>query len=567
MYKNTILSVATLLFLSFNVYAQEANNIQNVSNNVNIAQANNAIKNGNSSAETRNKEANPIIVNSNSELQNTTKVNESDKIYVEKFFFVGNRVLENTELKLAIQAYEKKRLSFQEITNVSNVITNYYRKKGYVISYAYIPEQVVKDSAIQISIVEGKIGEVTVNGITGKKLKFVQDFLEPLKGGIVLDSHILERSLLLINSFMGMTATATLAPGENAGTSNIIVNVVESNPYRVYIGFDNFGTKETNEYRLVAAATFANLFKSGDRISLNFSTGLDNFKFIELLNARLDYKLPLGNDGTQLGFAYARSDYQATKDFKKLELKGFSNDYSLYVEYPALLRSIATINFNASFNVKDAQDELLNTEFRKDTLFNFYVGINGDIYPWYGASMYYNFGMYQGANPMFNGSQHSSRSSNEENGGYSERFYLDFQYYQNIVSFFRTRLFFAAQTTTETSFAPEKFYIGGINSVRGFESGIDSGDHGYKLNIEAEFDLYTPRVKMFAFYDRGQVGNYDNAQNRPYKEASLDSVGVGLRIYPYRGFTLAVDYGYPLQSSQKHEASWGKIYGRISYDF
>lgn len=559
MYKNIILFIVVLLLVSTTGYAQNQN--------VSISQVNNSIKNEELLKEKRNRQTKPIIVKSNNDLKNTTSITGNEKIYVNKFKFIGNRVIETEALDIITLDYEKKDLSFQEISEVANLVTAYYRKKGYVISYAYIPEQVVKDSEVQIAIVEGKIGEVIISGFSGKKLKFAENFLKPLKGGLVLDSHVLERSLLLINSFMGLSATATLAPGPVPGTSNIIITAEESKPYRIYVGFDNFGTEETNQYRFVGAASIANVFTTGDRFSLNFLTGLDNFKFVELLNARLDYKIPLGYDGVQLGFAYARSDYQATKVYKDLGLQGFSNDYSLYVDYPILLRSLGTVNLNVSFNVKDAQDKILDQNFRKDTLFNFFVGINGDIYPWAGASMYYNFGMYQGANPMFNGSSFSSSSSNNANGGYAERFYLDFQYYQNIVSFFRTRVLFAAQTTTESSFAPEKFYIGGLNSVRGYESGIDSGDHGYKLNIEGEFDLYTPRAKFFVFYDRGQVGNFESAINKSYKEASLNSVGGGFRFYPYKGLTIAIDYGFPLYSSRKHEASWGKIYGRISYDF
>ena len=50
------------------------------------------------------------------------------------------------------------------------------------------------------------------------------------------------------------------------------------------------------------------------------------------------------------------------------------------------------------------------------------------------------------------------------------------------------RLFLSGQWTSGTTFAGERFYIGGIYSVRGFESGLESGDNGYRLSGEAEFD-------------------------------------------------------------------------------
>ena len=128
------------------------------------------------------------------------------------------------------------------------------------------------------------------------------------------------------------------------------------------------------------------------------------------------------------------------------------------------------------------------------------------------------------------------------------------------------RLFLSGQFTSGTTFAGERFYIGGIYSVRGFESGIESGDNGYRLSIEAEFDLGIPQIKALLFYDRGQVFNY-NADFFGYSSASLDSAGAGLRFYPWKGLAIKFDYGYPLMSSQNREAGWGVIYGRISYDF
>ncbi|MDE7314145.1 MAG: BamA/TamA family outer membrane protein, partial [Mucispirillum sp.] len=127
-------------------------------------------------------------------------------------------------------------------------------------------------------------------------------------------------------------------------------------------------------------------------------------------------------------------------------------------------------------------------------------------------------------------------------------------------------LFFSGQWVSGTIFSGERFYIGGIYSVRGFESGLESGDNGYRLSVEAEFDLGIPHIKALVFYDRGQVFNY-NADYHGYGSASLDSAGAGLRFYPWKGLAIKFDYGYPLMSSQNREAGWGVIYGRISYDF
>lgn len=512
------------------------------------------------------RDKNAKIIEERELLQNLPTEKSSETVYVSDFDFMGNRVISKDELRLELLDYLERNLTLKELNEAAEVITAYYRKKGYIISYAYIPPQIVNNSSVVMNIVEGEIGEVIVEGLSDYKKDFVLRYLTPLKTGIILESGMLERRLLLLNSFMDLKVNATLKPGKRAGTSDIVVYAEDTNPYRITLSVDNYGSYQTDEYRLNGAAMVGNIIKSGDRLALNLSMGLDNFNPLELFFARIDYRLPFGSEGFKAGFAYSRSQYKATRDFKPLDLEGFSDDYSLYTEYPVILRSRGTLNFGGAFNAKYAVDKLLGSINSMDTIFNLGLSLYGEAYPWSGANIYYSLTFYQGLNGFLGGSDYSHSSSNPNADGYYEKFYFDMEYHQFITWFFRLRAYFAAQWTSGSTFSSEKFYVGGMYSVRGFESGLESGDYGYRFSLEAEFDLAIPQVKALVFYDRGQVGNY-NVDFSGYKDASLDSAGVGFRFYPWRGLALKFDYGYPINSSRGHDAGWGKVYGRISYDF
>lgn len=515
----------------------------------------------------RDKNAN--IISEQELLDNLPTETSEETVHVSAFDIKGNRVISKKELLLLLGDYIERNLSLRQLNEVANIITNYYRNEGYIISYAYIPPQVVTNNTIVINVVEGEIGEIIVEGLSDYKKDFILKHLTPLRRGIILDTKVLERRLLLLNSYMDLKVNATLKPGKRKGTSNIIIYAQDTTPYRASVSIDNYGNKLTNEYRLNGAAMIGNIIKSGDRLALNLSLGLDNFNPWQLFFGRIDYRVPFGSDGFKLGFAYSRSNYIVTNTFDLLGLEGYSNDYSLYTEYPLFLRNKWTVNLGAGIYVKDTADKMniYGTDMgTNDLLVTAGLSLFGEIYPWVGANMYYTMAFSQGLNGFLQASHYSADASNPYASGYYEKLYVDYEYHQFITWFFRMRLMLSGQFVSGTTFASERFYIGGIYSVRGFSSGLESGDNGYRISVEAEFDLGIPHIKALVFYDRGQVFNYDKDYYL-YANASLDSVGAGLRFYPWRGLAIKFDYGYPIMSSRNHDAGWGAVYGRISYDF
>ena len=515
------------------------------------------------------RDRNAKIITEEELLEKLPKETSAETVYVSTFDITGNRVINKKELQLLLGDYIERNLTLQQLNDAANVITKYYRNKGYIISYAYIPPQVVNNSTIVIAVVEGEIGDIYVEGLSDYKKEFVLKHLAPLQKGLILDTKTLERRLLILNSYMDLKVNATLKPGKRKGTSDIIIYAQDTNPYRASFSVDNYGNKLTNEYRLNGAAMIGNVIKSGDRLALNLSLGLDNFNPWQLFFGRIDYRLALGSEGFKLGFSYARSNYIVTNTFDMLGLEGYSNDYSIYTEYPIILRNQGTLNLGAGIYVKDTADKmkLFGTNMGShDVLATVGLSLFGEAYPWIGANMYYSLAFSQGLNGFLSASHYSPNSSNPFATGYYEKLYFDYEYHQFITWFFRMRLFLSGQFVSDTTFSSERFYIGGIYSVRGFTSGLESGDNGYRLSVEAEFDLGIPHIKALVFYDRGQVFNY-NTDYHSYADASLDSVGAGLRFYPWKGLAIKIDYGYPIMSSRKHNAGWGAIYGRISYDF
>lgn len=489
----------------------------------------------------------------------------ADKIFVRDFDFSGNRLFDKKTLQSLLLNFVNQDQTLAGLNKAADVITNYYRSKGYLISYAYIAPQIVKNNVIVINVLEGEVGDIRVEGLSDYKAKFVKNHLKSLQKDVILRAPYLERKLLLLNSYMDLDVKASLVPGKSPGSSDIVIYAKEKKPYRLSFSVDDYGSKETSWFRLNAAALVGNLFKSGDMLGVHLSMGLDNFNPEDLFYGRLEYRIPFGGDGFKLGIRYAHGNYRAVKKFKPLNMRGDSNEYTLFAEYPIVLKTNFTLNILGKFTKKDVEDKLLGERNSADGIYTLTADLFGQFYPWRGSAFFYSLRLDQGINQLFNGSHLSYGSSNPKASGTFERFNVDLDYYQSIFWFLRFRGSFSAQVASGPLFSSEKFYIGGMYSVRGFESGIDSGDYGYRLSLEAEADLYTPIVKVVVFYDRGYVVN-NNEYVSGYKSASLDAIGAGLHIYPWGGISLKADYGFPVAASRQ-KLSNGVIYVRVGYDF
>ncbi len=181
------------------------------------------------------RDKNADIITEKELLNNLPKETSSDTVYVSKFEITGNRVIDKKDIQMLLIDYVEQNLTLSQINEAAEKVTKYYRQNGYIISYAYIPPQIVNESTINISIVEGEIGEVIVEGLSDYKQEFILKYLKPLQSGIVLNTKTLERRLLLLNSFMNLRVNATLRPGKRKGTSDIIIYAQDTNPY-IYRG-------------------------------------------------------------------------------------------------------------------------------------------------------------------------------------------------------------------------------------------------------------------------------------------------------------------------------------------
>lgn len=77
-------------------------------------------------------------------------------IHVKKFDIYGNKLFKTSILENLVKNAENKTMSLDQLTKVVARITDFYRTKGYFLSRAYLPAQVLHHGIVKIKVLEAK---------------------------------------------------------------------------------------------------------------------------------------------------------------------------------------------------------------------------------------------------------------------------------------------------------------------------------------------------------------------------------------------------------------------------
>jgi len=171
---------------------------------------------------------------------------DGKKILIRQIKLKGAALIDEQTLKTILSKYEGKELTMSEMNQIAEDITLQYRKQGYILAYAYIPPQEIKDGILEVSVIEGKTGEITIRGNKSYSAKFIQKHLERIKQDPSLKEDTLERALLILNEYPSLNVKAQLKAGKDFGATDITAQAKDSMPISGSLSYDNFGTNITS---------------------------------------------------------------------------------------------------------------------------------------------------------------------------------------------------------------------------------------------------------------------------------------------------------------------------------
>ncbi|MFA7092447.1 MAG: ShlB/FhaC/HecB family hemolysin secretion/activation protein, partial [Arcobacteraceae bacterium] len=289
------------------------------------------------------------------------ELEEGKKIEIKKFLIQGAVHLSNDELKTIVEPFENQELSFNQMLEITSLITKAYREKGYFVARAYIPQQniLTQNGSLKINIIEGNYGKFHLENNSLVKDEIIQANLEDIKDKNIVSSHTLERAMLIINDTPGVIVSkAEVRPGIEVGSSDFIIGTQATNPYTGYVIGDNYGSQYTGKHRIMAGVDINSPFKIGDKISAFALTS----EKTGLMSGKLGYEFPLHPNGTKAELSYSKTTYELGSRYKNLDALGSSDTVAARVEYPIIRTRLENLNSYTQVSYNKMKDEIQSSD-------------------------------------------------------------------------------------------------------------------------------------------------------------------------------------------------------------
>jgi hemolysin activation/secretion protein len=259
------------------------------------------------------------------------RLSDTPQLYVRGYRIVGNTAFDEDELLALITAYAGRAIGSEGLVAVRNILTLHYIDHGYVNSGAVIPDQDAADGIIEIRIVEGRLGEVRIEGAEHYRDRALRWQIERA-ASTPLDVRALEDRLRVLQQDARIERIeARLRPGDAPGEGVLEVTVVEASPYRAWAEISNQSPPSLGGLRGRFQAEHLNLVGYGDRLRGRFDVSEG------LYGGRARYEIPLGPYGTllRLDAEYTESEI-VESPFDVFEFEATYQGYEIGLVQPLL---------------------------------------------------------------------------------------------------------------------------------------------------------------------------------------------------------------------------------------
>ena len=498
--------------------------------------------------------------------------------FLKKIKLTGNSVISDERLMSLVDLGEGQDVNLSMLNAMADKITAFYASEGYLLARAFIPKQEIKDNTVVITIFEGRINKVIVQGNKKLSKESIEKRMKIIQNQLAIKEETLERVLLELNEMMGVEVATVLKPGELPGTSDLVLDVTESKPYTVSFDSDNFGSRYTGPERYGLSMTYANIFNLGDQFATRWTRsewGQNSFASF--------FTFPINTYGTRMKLNHTFLENELGDSLKHLAAGGTFTAYGLEVSQLVHKSRTASFSVRTRLDVKHVENEAQGSNTSKDNLMNVSLGFAGNLSDSFLGRTFYDLNLEMGLRERDSGRALASRK-----GGHGEILttYINLTRLQSakiLNSYFTLK--FQGQYNTDRALTSYLFGIGGMGSVRGYPLSGFQGDHGY--NVSAEYTVPFPRdvscgqnslsglckiLSFTSFVDHGQI--YVRAKQEGEVDQHITSAGGGLKLNLPKiegkrpAFRFAATYAIPVFNSIKPaDASYGTIYlnGTIEY--
>lgn len=181
-------------------------------------------------------------------------------------------------------------ITVSDLIETTNGVTALYKKRGYALSFAFVPAQTFQDGVVRITVVEGYVSDIKIKGKPGRAEKRIRAIAERIKADRPLRQATFERYINVLGLTPGVKIAATVAPPTTTDGATTLELDVERKPFNISSGIDG---NHPGLQGIVSATENGNL-GLGETLGVSalFPKGRDDQTYYAVTGA-----LPIGSDG------------------------------------------------------------------------------------------------------------------------------------------------------------------------------------------------------------------------------------------------------------------------------
>jgi hemolysin activation/secretion protein len=449
-------------------------------------------------------------------------------------FEPASEILSAAELDALAAPYRGRTLRLADLRELVAKINELYRARGVVTAQAALPPQDVTGGVVRIRLVEGRVGQYRIQGNASTREDFITERIT-LQPQQLVDLPRLEHDLLRFNRSNDAQLRADLVPGQAFGQTDIALAVTEPKRDDLRLFADTAGSSATGETRTGIAWMRRSLTGHRDDLYLSAvrSAGHEGYY--------ATYNVPITTRGTRATFGFFKDrTHIVNGPIEALDVTGAAETYSLQLRHPLVVGTRFQLDALGSLKKRRTSNWIVGTPLTSSTLNSASLGLDAQVLDergyWTASAEYFN--------------------------GVDRVTFVEPRQYRLMRASVRRshtlspQLLFNASLNMQFASvrqlpASEQIVIGGEGTVRGFSSGLFSGDRGHVLNLELHRKLEMPAqspvaASVFGFWDMGNVQPFRPPSNTRDSD-ELQSIGAGLNFAYGSRATARITVGVPLR--------------------
>lgn len=486
---------------------------------------------------------------------------------------LNNMVIENQAAGFTIGRLER----------AAAAVTDHLREGGFILAWAFLPQQSVDNKTVVIEVLSGTLEGVTVDGNDRHKTKRLIGPFEDLLG-LPVEKDEVEESILMVRNFPGLSTSAVFSPGSAVGTSMLTLRVSED-PFDASFVADNHGTESTGSNRLRADLSWYNPFGVGDSMTVNV---LQTFDPAENLYGGFQYSVPVFRPDMTMSLGYSHNAFEVASGLAAgagVDGKNLAGDTDVgFIGLGKNLRLTrrSRVDLGVDLILKNAQLENLGRETEDNlTIASLYLTAEAVDRIGNGGINQFDIRYHKGI-PDWLGSMDESGDggqstrtggSGKNAGGDFDKITVRYQRLQRISKRNSLLIRVEAQYSDDLLTSIEQFVVGGPNSVRAYPIAEYLGDEGVFGSLEWIVEVMDKPNSSFAislFADFANARLNDPLANE-LADQELSGWGGGLS-FTHTGdsgnkFGFRLDIATPMGDPDPSNGDDPQYYGSIFYSF